>query len=217
MAPSEGFRLAKSIRLDDGTVVHAEYLPAPSEHSSVPKNGLQAVLERVSNFFIKKDPEPMVIPDPNGKVEVHHILNLWPVAGAIAVWAETEGEWIARVIAKDIPADATDVQVVDESAIPANRAFRNAWKAGAGVVEHDMGKCREIHKDNLRRHRAPKLAALDVELMRAMESGDPGKRADIAARKKGLRDVTRHPEIDAAQTPEQLLAVWPVELGERPA
>ena len=111
---------------------------------------------------------------------------------------ESEDEFIARIAKKDVPPDATDVQIVDATAIPADRTFRNAWKAGVGIITHDMDKAREIHKDNLRRMRAPRLAALDVAYQRADESGDIAEKRRIAAEKQMLRDVTADQRIAAA-------------------
>ncbi|NGX98180.1 MAG: hypothetical protein G4V63_24140 [Candidatus Afipia apatlaquensis] len=73
-----------------------------------------------------------------------------------------------------------------------------------------MDRCREVWKGRLRRARAPKLAELDVAVMRAIESG--GDTSDLARKKQALRDVTKHPDIEAAKTPEELKAVWPEEL-----
>lgn len=155
-----------------------------------------------------------VMPSANPPAPVDTILRQWPVQGVTADWAETEDEFIARIAAKDVPADAIEVQTVDESAIPADRTFRNAWKAGKGRIEHDMNKCRAIHREALRAVRAPKLAKLDVEYMRALEGGNSQRQAEIAARKQVLRDVTKDPSIDAARTPTELKKAVPSALTE---
>jgi hypothetical protein len=93
--------------------------------------------------------------------------------------------------------------------IPQDRTFRDGWKLDGKTIGHDMAKCREIHKDRLREARAPKLAALDVDYQRADEDGDSARKRDIAKRKQELRDVTKHPDIEAAKTVEELKAVWP--------
>lgn len=90
-----------------------------------------------------------------------------------------------------------------------DKTFRGAWKHANGKAEVDMSKAREIHKNNLRALREPKLAALDVEMVRALEENDTQKIAQIKAKKQSLRDVTAHPSIAAAQTPEQLKQAVP--------
>jgi len=52
-------------------------------------------------------------------------------------------------------------------------------------------KAKAITLDRLRAERAPKLAALDVAFMRAVEQGDTAAQASIAAQKQALRDVTQ--------------------------
>jgi hypothetical protein len=122
----------------------------------------------------------------------------------------TDDEVLQRAM-KDIPQDAINPQIVDESEIPKDRTFRNAWKANGNKVEHDMPKCREIHKDKLRQERKPLLEALDVEYMKALEEDDKDKIAEIKVKKKELRDVTDHPDLNTALTPEELKKVWPLE------
>jgi hypothetical protein len=77
------------------------------------------------------------------------------------------------------------------------------------IITINMSKAREIHRDRLRRMRVPKLAALDVASIRAMETNDTARLAEIAKQKQTLRDVTADPRIDAAATPEALSAVIP--------
>jgi hypothetical protein len=99
--------------------------------------------------------------------------------------------------------------VIDEADIPADRTFRNAWASDGKTIVHDMAKARDIHREAMRRARAPLLASLDIAYQRADEVDDGATKADVASKKQELRDVTAHPGIDAAQTPEQLKAVWP--------
>jgi hypothetical protein len=73
------------------------------------------------------------------------------------------------------------------------------------VINPDKAKA--IWKDKWREARKPKLAALDVEFMRAVEVGNSSKQAEIAAQKQALRDVTLTP-IEG-NTPEEIKAVWP--------
>ena len=78
------------------------------------------------------------------------------------------------------------------------------------MITVNMDKAREIKRDQIRAERDPILAALDVEFMRAVEQGDTAKQAEVSAKKQALRDATKHPAIDAAQTPEELKQVNPL-------
>lgn len=120
----------------------------------------------------------------------------------------SEEQAIQRALAK-LPADAVGVQVIDASLVPTDRTFRNAWKAGTGCIEHDMAKCRELHRNKLREMRKPKLEALDVEYMKALEKNDQVAIAAIVAKKQALRDAPADPAIEAAATPETLKTVIP--------
>lgn len=82
------------------------------------------------------------------------------------------------------------------------------------MITLNMAKARDIHRQRLREARAPLFSALDVAFQRAMESG--ADTSAIVAQKQELRDVTNHPAIEAAQTAEELKAVWPDFLGPKP-
>ena len=73
----------------------------------------------------------------------------------------------------------------------------------------NMSKARDIKRDLIRAERNPKLAALDVDYMKASEVQDTAAMAAIAQVKQQLRDRTQDPAIEAAQTPDELKAVRP--------
>ena len=58
-------------------------------------------------------------------------------------------------------------------------------------IRINIDKAKAIKLDQLRAERAPKLAALDLAFMRAVERGDTAEQASIAAQKQALRDVTK--------------------------
>lgn len=73
----------------------------------------------------------------------------------------------------------------------------------------NMTKAREIKRDIFRKERAPILADLDVQYMRAIEAGNTPLQQEIAQKKQALRDVTQDPAIESAVTPEELKAFVP--------
>lgn len=156
----------------------------------------------------------IVYTNPGGGITVvTPVINthaLDETTGELVVWPEAirEDEAIERAMRK-LPADAIDPRIVDASEIPTDRTFRNAWIAAEGKVGYDMDRAREIHKDNLRKLRAPKLAALDVQYMVADEVGDGELKAQVIADKQALRDVTDDPAITKAKTVEELKAILP--------
>lgn len=143
---------------------------------------------------------------------VDAFLRRWPVLGAAAEWAETEMEFAQRIAAKDVPADATEVHVVDAAAIPTDRTFRNAWKisvdAPAGqppfaVIEHDMAKCKAIAHERRRARRAEEFAPLDIE------ATIPAKATQAEAARQAIRDKydAMQAAIDAATSVEEIKVV----------
>ncbi len=79
----------------------------------------------------------------------------------------------------------------------------------------DMAKAREIHKNNIRNARVPKLAELDVEFQKALETG--ASTTDIVAKKQALRDAPADSGIAAASDTDALKAQWKTDiLGTSP-
>jgi hypothetical protein len=69
-------------------------------------------------------------------------------------------------------------------------------------ISINIDKAKNIWKDKWREARKPLLNALDVEFVRALESGDIVKQYEISAKKQALRDVTQTP-INAT-TPDEI-------------
>lgn len=78
------------------------------------------------------------------------------------------------------------------------------------TITVSMTKAKDIWRDKIREDRKPKLAELDVQYMRAVESNDAIEKAVIATKKQTLRDATTDSRIDAATTPDELKLVDPV-------
>ncbi len=74
------------------------------------------------------------------------------------------------------------------------------------IIKTDMVKAKEIHKARIRLAREPKLAELDVEFQKALETG--ASTTDIVAKKQALRDAPADSAIDAATDEAGLKAQW---------
>jgi hypothetical protein len=72
------------------------------------------------------------------------------------------------------------------------------------MISIDMKKARDIWRDNLRLERSPVLESLDLEFIRALESGNTEQQEKIKKQKQDLRDVPADPRIEKAQTAEDL-------------
>ena len=106
---------------------------------------------------------------------------------------------------KDVPSGLS-YEIVEDSAIPTDRSFRNAWKHNSKTIETDMTKAKEIHKDKIRIARTPKLAELDIEFQKALETSS--STTDIIAKKPALRDAPAASGISTAASEADLKAEW---------
>ena len=74
------------------------------------------------------------------------------------------------------------------------------------IIKTNMAQAKEIHKRNIRTARTPKLAELDVEFQKALETG--ASTTDIVAKKNALRDAPAAAGISTALTETDLKAQW---------
>ena len=83
------------------------------------------------------------------------------------------------------------------------------------IISIDMAKARVIHKEKIREARTPKLAELDIEFQKALETSS--STADIVSKKQALRDAPADSAIASAKTEAQLKAQWNTSiLGDSP-
>tara|TARA_B100000424_G_scaffold119305_1_gene90063 strand:- start:500 stop:763 length:264 start_codon:yes stop_codon:yes gene_type:complete len=74
------------------------------------------------------------------------------------------------------------------------------------IIKTDMAKAREIHKVNIRTARKDKLAELDIEFQKALETG--ASTTDIVSKKQALRDAPADSAIASASDEAALKSQW---------
>jgi hypothetical protein len=80
----------------------------------------------------------------------------------------------------------------------------------------NLEKALEIHKAEIRKVRQTVFPDLDVQFMRALETGNTEKAAEIGAKKEALRNATDI-SLDNVSNINQLKDTWPTELlGDHP-
>ena len=85
------------------------------------------------------------------------------------------------------------------------------------IIKFNLDKAKELHKENIRFARTPKLRALDIDFQRALETDDATKKAEVIAKKQALRDAPADSAIDAATDAADLKAQWNTSiLGDSP-
>jgi len=105
---------------------------------------------------------------------------------------------------KDVPAE-TPYAIVDSLQGIDNDYF-NGFVYADGEAVADIAACKGIHLDKFRSARAPKLASLDVQYMKAIEIEDSVAASAIAVQKQELRDVTK---LTLPDTLPEIKATWP--------
>lgn len=140
-------------------------------------------------------------------------LTILPVPDGVDPFQHVEN-WRQSAPAEFAP---VSVRTVEDGAWPADRSFRAAWVDTGDDVAVDMPKARVLHLARLRQERNDLLTALDAEMLRVI--ADAKALAEVEARKQVLRDLPALPDwlaagrdIEAAETPENLLAVRPASL-----
>jgi hypothetical protein len=131
-------------------------------------------------------------PQPNGQVAV--VIPCGDVNDAI----------------KDVP-EGVEYKIVES--VDIDNDYFNAYEFDAELgAKVNIEKAKAIHLDKFRSARTPLLATLDIDFMRAVESGNTISQKEIAAKKQALRDVT---SIELPNTLAKIKATWPEVLGAK--
>jgi len=137
--------------------------------------------------------------------------------GSVAVMTLVEGADLKTALRKwgDVnPGKYISHRQMEDSAIPTDREFREAWAdtTPEAVIDINMVKARRIHLDRIRAKRDAELARLDIEGIRAEDLGLVDDLAKIRAKKQILRDIpqTIQVALDMAKTVDELRAIKPL-------
>jgi len=118
---------------------------------------------------------------------------------------------VEEIAAKDVPAGKS-YNIVEDSNLPTDRSFRNAWIFSDDIIQVDMTKAKDLMRDKIREVRKDLLASEDVTFMRAVETADADAQAASAARKQALRDAPLASAISNASNVTALKAAWDTSL-----
>jgi hypothetical protein len=132
-------------------------------------------------------------PQPNGQVAI--VIPCGKVNDAI----------------KDVPR-GVEYKIVES--VDIDNDFFDAYEFDAETgAKINIEKAKIIQLNKFRASRTSLLAVLDVDFMRAIESGDTILQKEIASKKQVLRDVT---SINLPNSLEEIKNVWPKILGAKP-
>lgn len=79
------------------------------------------------------------------------------------------------------------------------------------VIKVNMDKARKLHMQRIRNRRDEVLAQTDIEFMKLLSQGKDT--SALTTLKQELRDLPQTLDLESAETPEQLKAMWPDVLG----
>jgi len=135
-------------------------------------------------------------------IQIMTLVDGADLAEALRKWGEAHpGKYVSH----------RDMQ---DSVIPTDREFRNAWEdvTPQPVIDFNMTKARLIHLGRIRVKRDAALAVLDVEMVKALGSGNTALRDSVEVQKRVLRDLpqTIAVRLAAANTIQALKAIQPL-------
>lgn len=135
----------------------------------------------------------------DGSLSVVH-----PVCNTIGETLTTDAEIEQRAWDK-LPVDAINPVFVDESVIPTDRTFRNAWEHGGDSVIQNITKAKTIAHDKRREARSAEFAPLDIK------ATIPSEATAAEAARQVVREkyATMQTAIDAASTVDEIKAAMP--------
>lgn len=124
------------------------------------------------------------------------------------ITADQEAQIAAWIQQKDVPSmpdgSVRKSFVVDSAGLNGMNLFFEAWRlTPSGAVVWNKAAADELKRKQFRFLRKPLFERLDVDFMRALESGDSVLVASISTKKKELRDVTSI-DMSMYDTPETL-------------
>ena len=76
------------------------------------------------------------------------------------------------------------------------------------MIKEDLTAAKTVFKDKIRTVREPLLEALDVEYMKALETGDSSAQTTAKNKKQALRDAPAAAAIEVASDITELKAAW---------
>lgn len=123
--------------------------------------------------------------------------------------ALNSGLTIEEIAEKDVP-PGKPYQIVEDSVVPSDRTFRNAWEKDDVAIKVNMDKAKIIHMDRIREVRDKELKFLDINILLLEDMEQPV--VDQRKRRQTLRDLPATFDLTKATTPDELKTLWPADL-----
>ena len=130
---------------------------------------------------------------------------------------ETDDEFAARIQAKDVPAGATGVRIIDVADLPNDRYFRNAWADNGTAIRIPITGARGVHKQRLMERRDAVMPKLRDKIEAAEDAGDAVLLVSLKAKRAALRNIATkiNTDLSAINTLAGIKAYAPTEITEQ--
>ena len=119
------------------------------------------------------------------------------------------GGTLADIITKSVPLGSV-AEIVEDTTIPSDRAFRDAWKKSGAKIDVDMPKARIIHMKKIRFVRDKELVKSDIQITIEMEKGAVTQA--LKDKRQKLRDIPQTFDLSVYTTADELKVAWPPDL-----
>jgi len=149
-------------------------------------------MKHILQFLEPKIMSLVCYQQPSGKIAI-----LTPVIAP--------GVTLEFIIKRSIP-DGTPYKIVGDDFNIDGEYFEAYDFCPENAAKINIDRAKAMHLDKLRVAREPKLAALDIAFMRAVEQADTTKQSIIAKQKQALRDITK---INLPNDLSGIKATWP--------
>lgn len=136
-------------------------------------------------------------------------------------WTAPKEDTIEFVINRIVPSGSNYVFMYDDSVIEKSFTFCydfnfNDENGSIAIPTFNVEKGKELFMENAKRRRTKIFPDLDVQYMKALESGNQTLIQEIVTKKQALRDITTIDFSDVV-TPSDVKSKWPIDiLGEIP-
>jgi len=126
-------------------------------------------------------------------------------SGGVSVVTPTGDLPLEVVAQKDTP-DNADYEIIDDSELPSDRFFRNAWVKEGKKVKEDLKKSKEIAHNQRRQKRAEEFTPYDEVIMKQIPGNDM-KNAETERQKIRDKYEKIQQDIESAKSPEELKSI----------
>lgn len=117
---------------------------------------------------------------------------------------------IDEVALRDVP-EGTPYHVIEDSELPDDYTFRDAWTHDGQILSVDLERAKQIHLSRIRSARIAKFEELGFPLRLDADLEKSIIPQQTRDKLQTLRNIPQKLDLSAVSSPEELRAIWPEE------